>query len=77
MEDVSVEAYIPFGVAIESVKLAKGRILSPVAPSELPILQRNFVELAGMKSVSEPVDPISVDVAFVFIPSSSDLVEVP
>jgi hypothetical protein len=41
---MGVKANIPLGVAIEGVKLAKGGVVSLVAPSEPPILKMNLVK---------------------------------
>jgi hypothetical protein len=49
MEDVSVEAYIPFQVAKECVKLAKGGIVTFIGPSELSILEVDFIKLTSVE----------------------------
>jgi hypothetical protein len=73
---MGVKAYIPIGVTIEGIDLAKGGVFSFIAPSEATILQVDFVELARLKSDPEMVDAATINVCLVFVPSPPDLVEV-
>jgi hypothetical protein len=74
---VRVKAKVPIGVAIEGIKLAKGGVLPFIGPSETPVLEVDFLELTRLKRGSEAVDTAPINVALIFISSSSNLVEVP
>jgi hypothetical protein len=67
---------VPLGITIEGVKLAKGGVLPLIAPREVEILKMDLIELARLKRILETVDSALINIFFVFIPSSPNLIEV-
>jgi hypothetical protein len=49
MQDMDIEVKVPFRIAIESVKLASGGVISFVAPCEEAILQMNLIKVTSLK----------------------------
>jgi hypothetical protein len=63
MENMSVEADVPLGVAIESIELAKRRVLPLIGPSEAAVLKVDLRKLTRMKGRPETVYPPAIHVA--------------
>ena len=77
MKNMGVKADIPFGVAIEGIKLGERRILPLITPREASILEVHLLQHASLEGVTEPDDATPVDVAVVLVLSPPNLVEVP
>ena len=76
MQDIGVECRIPFRIAEEGVKLAKRWVVPLITPREASILKMDFLELAGLQSSAEPVNPTSINISLVFVTCTIDLIEV-
>jgi hypothetical protein len=77
VEHVGIEAKIPLGVAIKSVKLTKCWIFPFITPSEAAILKVNLMKLTRLQSSPKAVDTATIDIGLVFVPSPTNLVEIP
>ena len=75
MQDMGVECRIPFRIA-EGVKLAKRWVVPLITPREASILKMDFLELAGLQSSVEPVNPTSINISLVFVTCTVDVIEV-
>jgi hypothetical protein len=73
---MGVKANIPLGVAIKGVKLAKGGVVSLVAPSEPPILKMDLVKFTTLKRRPEAVDAATIRICLVFVSSATNLIEI-
>jgi hypothetical protein len=76
MEDVSVEAEVPFRVAKEGVKPTEGRVPPPIGPSKTAVLEVYFIKLTSLQRGPEAVDTAPINIAIVLVTSASNLVEI-
>ena len=76
MENVIGEGDVPIFIAKEGVKLAHGRLLSLIAPSELAVLQMDFLEIAILEGIAKAANSTTMNRPSTFITSLVDLVEV-
>jgi hypothetical protein len=77
IEHVGIEVKVPLGVAIKSVKLTKRWIFPFVTPSEAAILKVNLMKLTRLQSSPKAVHTATIDIGLVFVPSPTNLVEIP
>ena len=77
MKQMSAESGVPLGIAKKQVQFAHSRVFPLVAPSEPPILQVNLFKLTTLQCRSEPINSTSVDMSFVFVSCTINLVEIP
>lgn len=56
MQHMGAESCISLGIAKKGVEFAQGRVDPFIAPSEMSILQVNFLQLTKLKGGSEAVD---------------------
>jgi hypothetical protein len=73
---MGVEAKVPFRIAKESIKLAKGGSGTLITPSKTPVLKVDLLELTSLKSRPEAIDAAPINVSSTFIPSTPNLVEI-
>jgi hypothetical protein len=76
VKDVGAETKVPIGVAVEGIEFAKSGILPFIGPSEPAILQVYLIEFTSLEHVPEAHHATSINMTFVFVPSSPDLVKV-
>ena len=76
VQDMGVECHILVRIAEEGVKLAKHWVVPLITPREASILKMDFLELAGLQSSAEPVNPTSINISLVFVMCTIDLIEV-
>jgi hypothetical protein len=76
MQNVRVKGKVPFEIGVEGIKLAKGWVCPLIGPSESPILQMDFIELASMKGGPEMNDATTINISLVFISRPPGLVEI-
>jgi hypothetical protein len=71
-----VETKVPFRIAKESIKLAKGGGGTFITPSKTSVLKVDLFELTSLKSRPETIDAAPINVSSTFIPSTPNLVEI-
>ena len=76
VEDMVRERNVPLFIAKVSIKLAHGRFLLSVAPSEFSVLEMNGLEITRVKSVSEAHNPSPIHIPAVFVICLVYLIEI-
>jgi hypothetical protein len=76
VKHMSSKPEVPFGIAKNGIKLAKGWVSPSVAPSEPAILKMDLIKLTSVQGGTEAVDTTSVHICLVLVPSTVNLVEV-